>query len=422
MLAHNTPHPNGKLPKTQYNMCNANSYGYFGFTEETQREWMKRYSDENLKPEYLWIDLCWFKMDGQTLVFDGVFNPDPVRFPNGLKPLSNGLHKDGVKLIVWFEPEHYYPGPGCWPYEKHPEWLLKMPPGHEAEINQGMPLKNRMVLNLGDPEALKWLTNNTDRVIKEQGIDYYRHDFNIEPLQFWRANDAPDRQGVTEIKYVTGFLSYFDELLKRNPGMPIDNCASGGRRNDVETLRRSLPLLRSDTWGEPVGQQCQTYGLANWIPYWGTGVMYSQDKDLTYIFRSQMGPSFTSCWDLRPKADYSLHRKIIAQWKAVRDLILVCDFYALTPYSAASTEWMAWQYNCPEKGEGLIQAFRRSEAPGSSMVVRLHGLDAKAVYDVKHMDTEVTTKRTGKELMTDGLRIEIGTQPGSALMRYKKAK
>jgi len=62
-------------------------------------------------------------------------------------------------------------------------------------------------------------------VIREQGIDYYRHDFNVEPLIFWRANDAPDRQGVTEIKYVTGFLAFYDELLRRNPAMLIDNCA-----------------------------------------------------------------------------------------------------------------------------------------------------------------------------------------------------
>lgn len=28
--------------------------------------------------------------------------------------------------------------------------------------------------------------------------------------------------------------------------MLIDSCASGGRRNDLETLRRAVPLLRSD--------------------------------------------------------------------------------------------------------------------------------------------------------------------------------
>ncbi len=31
--------------------------------------------------------------------------------------------------------------------------------------------------------------------IREWGIDCYRHDANIAPLEFWRAADAPDRQG-----------------------------------------------------------------------------------------------------------------------------------------------------------------------------------------------------------------------------------
>jgi alpha-galactosidase len=420
MLAHNTPRINGNLPKTQYNMCNANSYGYFGFTEANQREWMQRYDEEKLTPEYLWIDLCWFKMNPSTTVYNGLYDTEPVRFPNGLKPLSDDLHKQGVKLIAWFEPEHLYPGPENWHVANHPEWLLKVKPGRENEINQGMPLLNRMVYNLGNPEALNWLINNTDKVIKREGIDYYRHDFNIEPLTFWRENDAPDRQGVTEIKYVTGFLTYFDELLKRNPTMWIDNCASGGRRNDVETLRRSLPLLRSDTWGEPTGQQCQTYGLANWIPFWGTGIVYSENKDLTYIFRSHMGPSFTACWDLRVKMNYDQHRKIIAQWKSVRDLIMVGDYYPLTPYSPILTEWMAWQYNCPEKGEGIIQAFRRPAAKASTMHFKIQGLDAKARYSVKDMDTEQTQTMTGKDLMSLGLKVEIKDQPGSALIAYRK--
>ena len=38
----------------------------------------------------------------------------------------------------------------------------------------------------------------------------------------------------------------WDELRRRHPGLWIDNCASGGRRIDLETLTRSLPLWPSD--------------------------------------------------------------------------------------------------------------------------------------------------------------------------------
>jgi alpha-galactosidase len=420
MLAYNTPHPNGKLPETRMNLATSNSHGYFGITEANQKQWFDRYEEEKFKLDYMWVDLCWFKMDGGTLIYNGLYDSDPVRFPNGLKAVSDHVHAKGAKLIAWFEPEHLYPGPENWHVQNHPEWLLKAPPGHEAEVNQLMPLKDRMVYNLGNPDALQWLIDNTTSVIRREKIDLYRHDFNVEPLIFWRAADAEDRQGVTEIKYVTGFLAYYDALLNNFPGMQIDNCASGGRRNDVETLRRSVPLLRSDTWGEPVGQQCQTYGLANWIPYWGTGIMYSDPKDLAYIFRSQMGPSFTSCWDLTAKADYSLHRKLIDQWRSVRQMVLEGDFYPLTPYTAANDVWMAWQFDCPEKGEGLVQVFRRAGNAEESKTLKLQGLDAAATYVVINLDTEQRSDVAGRELMDTGLPVILREIPDSAVITYQK--
>ena len=422
MLAHNSPRPGGKTLVPQMNVCNGNQYGLFGITEQNQRAWIDRYKEEGIKYDYWWCDLGWFTVDTSTWVFNARYDPNLVNFPKGLKALSDYLHKSNIKLIAWFEPEHAYSGPGNWICDHHPEWLLKAPPGHEKEINQGMPLKNRVVVNLGNPDTLKWVTDNTDRVLRQQGIDYYRHDFNIEPLMFWRHNDAPDRQGITEIKYVTGFLAYYDELLRRHPGMMIDNCASGGRRNDVETLRRSVPLLRSDTWGEPVSQQCQTYGLANWIPFWGTGIIYSDPKDLGYIFRSQMGPSYTSCWDLTPKANYDLHRKLLGQWRGVRQFILYGDYYPLTPYGATNDIWMAWQFHRPEQGEGVVQAFRRGGNSNESIRVKLRGLEPGGVHALTNLDVAGATEMTGRRLMEDGLTIVIKDQPGSALVTYTKSE
>jgi alpha-galactosidase len=420
MIEHCLPKPNGKPVVPQMNVCNGNQYGLWGITEANQNAWIDRYREEGIDYDYWWCDLGWFSANTTTYIFNALYDPKPAEFPNGLKSLSDYLHKHKIKLIAWFEPEHYYPGPGNWICDHHPEWLLKAPPGHENEINQGMPLKNRTVLNLGDPEALKWVTNNIDRVIREQGIDLYRHDFNIEPLMFWRAADTPDRQGVTEIKYVTGFLAFFDELLRRHPGMLIDNCASGGRRNDVETLRRSIPLLRSDTWGEPVGQQCQTYGLANWIPFWGTGIIYDDPKGVAYIFRSQMGPSFSSGWDITPKGDYDYLRKLLAQWRSVRGHILYGDYYPLTPYSASNDAWMAWQYDRPELGEGVVQAFRRDKSPLESQMFKLRRLEPETVYVVTDLDQGDPTEMTGRELCEKGLPIVIKAQPGAVIVTYKK--
>ena len=183
----------------------------------------------------------------------------------------------------------------------------------------------------------------------------------------------PDRQGITEIRHVEGYLAYWDELLKRHPGMFIDTCASGGRRNDLETLRRAIPLWRTDYRCEPTGTQCCTYGISLWIPLSGTG---AADVD-AYMFRSNMVP-FTNClFDVRMTTlDYDLLRRLTAQWRKIADGYFG-DFYPLTEYSTTKDSWMAWQFDRPETGEGFVQAFRREKCIFEVGRLRLRGLAAR---------------------------------------------
>ncbi len=62
-------------------------------------------------------------------------------------------------------------------------------------------------------------------LIKDNGIKIYRQDLNFEPLEYWRKNEAEDRQGINENLHVQGYLKYWDDLLARNPGLWIDSCA-----------------------------------------------------------------------------------------------------------------------------------------------------------------------------------------------------
>ena len=136
------------------------------------------------------------------------------------------------------------------------------------------------LLNLGDPEARAWLINHVDRTLTEQGIDFYRQDFNMDPLTFWRGADSPDRQGITENLYVQGYLAYWDALRQRHPQLRIDSCASGGRRDDLETVRRAVPLIRSDYLFEPTSQQNHHFMFTQWIPYHGAGYVVGHSVNM----------------------------------------------------------------------------------------------------------------------------------------------
>ena len=59
----------------------------------------------------------------------------------------------------------------------------------------------------------------------------------MDPLDYWNMSDPIGQRGITQIRHVTGFLAFWDELRCRHPQLLIDTCASGGRRLDLETVR-----------------------------------------------------------------------------------------------------------------------------------------------------------------------------------------
>lgn len=398
MVAHNMPRPGGKTPEPLHVACSSHWYGEMIHANTANQEmFIDRYVEEKLKLDYWWMDAGWYVNDG-TWPNTGTWKVDQKRFPGGLRPISDHARAKGIKTIVWFEPERVTPHTEL--YDEHQNWIL-----------------GGTLLNLGNPEARAWLTERIDGLLKSEGIDLYRQDFNMDPLAYWRANDAPDRQGITEIRHVEGYLAYWDELLRRHPGMLIDTCASGGRRNDIETLRRAVPLLRSDYIMEPVANQCHTYGMSFWIPYQGTGTSRTSE----YEIRSVLCASFNSCWDMRRKdLDYALFRRLMAERKEIAPLFLG-DYYPLTGYSLENDVWIAWQYDRPEDGRGVVQAFRRSESPYEALRVKLHGLSPDAKYRVRELGRRrPAVVVSGAELAEKGLRIEIHEQPGTAFITYTR--
>ena len=154
-----------------------------------------------------------------------------------------------------------------------------------------------------------------------------------------------------------GYLAYWDELRHRHPGMLIDSCASGGRRNDLETLRRAVPLLRSDYQsfsGDPryaLGNQCHHVRIVVLDSLLSAGGLL-QRGELVYAVRSHFCPAFGFCTDVRQdKTDWDSFRRLVDDWRKLAPCYLG-DYYPLTSYSLADDTWIAWQFDRPEEGQG----------------------------------------------------------------------
>ncbi len=410
MLAHNLPRTDEHAPQPMFTSCSGGFFPGLKCNETDELRFIDTLTQQGIKLDYWWMDAGWYPCDGWPQV--GTWQVDPTRFPRGLKAISDHVHAQGTKLILWFEPERV--APHTWLYDTHPDWLLGQDGGTK-------------LLNLGNASARTWLTEHIDGLITREGIDLYRQDFNIDPLEFWRSADTPDRQGMTEIRHIEGYLAYWDELQRRHPGMLIDSCASGGRRNDLETLRRAVPLLRSDYQsfaGDPqfaLGNQCHTYGLSSWIPYYGQGTYYNNDE-LVYSVRSHYCPAFGFCVDVRKAGtDWAQFRRLVDDWRELSPCLLG-DFYPLSPYSLADDVWIAWQFHRPEAGAGIVQVFRRPKSFYSAAQFQLSGLDPDASYTLTNVDVPGTTVMSGRELAEVGLPVTIARQPAAVVIKYQKSK
>ncbi len=349
-----------------------------------------------------WLDAAWFPGNFPNGV--GNWFCKPAEFPNGLKPVSDLCHRYGMRFVLWFEPERVAEKSQI--AEEHPEFVFGGKKGGLFKLN--------------DPEARRFLTDLLSQRIDEYGIDVYRNDFNMDPLSFWRDNDAPDRQGITEIRYVEGLYAMWDELRERHPGLWIDNCSSGGRRIDIEMCSRSVPLWRSDTScspGHPEWNQNQTVGLGMYVPLF-TACAWTPE---TYDFRSA-ATGGALCQFAYQDADFPFDRAAVRLAEAKENRkFWYGDFYPLTPCSLAHDQFMAYQFHRPDLDAGLVLAFRRSECNYLGLILGLQAIDPAKQYDIEFIDDEDNVKKetmSGTELK-ENLQLRIPNKAASLAIRYK---
>ena len=357
----------------------------------------------------LWFDAGWFEGNFPNGV--GNWFPKPKEFPNGLKPVGEACEKRDLKFLVWYEPERVAQGTQL--AREHPEFIL-------PRVGRGVPAEPGAggLFNLGDPKARRWLTALLIRQITEFHIHTYRNDFNIDPLPFWRANDASDRQGITEIRYVEGLYAMWDELRAKFPRMVLDDCASGGRRIDLEMLTRSVVQTRSDSAcapGRSDWDQSQTYGLSLYVPLhatigWEVGA---------YECRSSATAGFCAEWDiLDEQFPMEKARACIREMMANRKY-WIGDFYPLTLWTMSPERWMAWQLHRPDLDEGIVLAFRHKESPFSALQAGLRGLNPAKHYRVEFINEEheaAIKTMSGRQLAE--LELQLPIRRSSLLVCY----
>jgi len=447
ILEYHTPQYDGKpvvLPVSHL--------GWGGMKTSTSLKLIEQITKEKIGFENFWMDAGWYGADRPVDEFQvfskedwflhaGNWRVNEVPHPDGkgLRPISDAAHANGMKFLLWFEPERAVVGTPL--TIEHPDWFIGEVTTH-FEGNSERPLVKFRMFDFGNPTARKYMTDWISDLITKEGIDVYRQDCNFALTPFWVGADKTDRQGITQIRYAEGLLEFWDELRRRHPQLILDIV----QRSDLETITRAVDLSRADypvsPDADPIGAQISTEGLAYWRPHFGT-LLQVRPSD-TYHFRSGMAPGLAFALFnvagypnqvgkfIPADFPYDWMRDMVAQLKLARPYYYG-DYYPILPCSAnsdcttdsnkensAAFEWAAWQFNRPEHADGMVQAFRREEDADSSKDLRLRGLDANATYEITDLDVKTPTRASGRDLMQHGLHVEIPGKRGAVVILYKK--
>jgi alpha-galactosidase len=353
--------------------------------------------------EAIITDAGWF--EGGWPLGAGNWTPRKDAYPDGMGPVAAAAKDRGLIYGLWFEPERVVSG--TWLHRNHPEWILSTPNGPA----------NTHLLNFGLPEVRDYFFSIVKGFMGLPGFRVYRQDFNMDPLPYWRDNDAPDRQGITEMKYIEGLYAYWDRIAEAWPDSLREECASGGKRIDLETVMRMHIHQKTDYWFDNEVDQASLWGLSQYLP--NNLVVAHLNRMDDYSFHSTLASSLCLGWIAdAPDFDSERGKKLLDRYLQVRHL-LTGAWYPLLPYSRDLDRWIASQYHRPDLDEGIVLVFRRPESPYTAIEVSLRGLDPEATYELSYSSSGAKRRLKGAALMRD-FQITVPEKHKSDLIVYRK--
>lgn len=373
-------------------------------TDDNQIDAIRQYLTHGVPIDYWWMDAGWYyKTEEQSLdvwLPVGTWVVDRKRFPSGMKAISEYAHEHNVKTILWFEPEITRLRDeelGSTSIKK--EWIV---PGSLTRL-----------VDIGNPDFRKYMLEHVFRIMDEGKIDLYRQDYGIAyPTNEMHAADPASQSGYIENRTYQGYYSYLDQIAARYPSMMLDSCAAGGGRNDLTTMRRAVPLHKTDAdYSNYTMKTAMHQALFAWFPYFGTADSGPDSNTRTpdlYVNRCNYSPFLTLHADVAhpDEVDWDMFRKCYEEWNQIKDYYYA-DYYPLLPWNGGTDAWRGWEFFDPKTGCGFFQLFRDCDSTDESKQIRLHGLQDQQSYCLLDFDGGDEIVATGAQLKHVGIRVAL---------------
>ncbi|WP_396126795.1 alpha-galactosidase [Acidicapsa ligni] len=358
------------------------------------------------------MDDGWFGQRKDDRAGLGDWYVNPQKFPNGLKPLIDKVHSLNMDFGLWVEPEMVNPDSDL--YRKHPDWILNFPGRPHTEG------RNQLVLNLARPDVRAYVFGFLDKLLTDNQIAFLKWDYNRN----WSEPGWPavplDEQKDVYVDFTRNLYSILSELRAKHPSVEIESCSGGGSRVDLGIMRLTdevWPSDNTDAYDRLLIQNGFTYAyspgvMMAWVtdsPSWAN----QRALSLEYRFLSSMQGSLGIGANLNKWApeDFATARKMIAQYKTIRETVQRGELYRLIAPEHGS-EQSVTESVARDGHEAVVFAFLHSSNE-LYPYPRLHlrGLDPDTQYRINVLDgrlaSDTPEHASGAYWMDRGIDVDL---------------
>lgn len=272
------------------------------------------------------------------------------------------------------------------------------------------------------------------RSIRDFELDFYKMDYN---QRVWEGGQNV-RDGFAEHegwRHHEVLYGLYDRILRDHPNVVLENCASGGARNDLGLMGRMHYACESDYSTFPNSIRAIN-ALTLFLPpealcYYHNHMAYAhQTADLdthlrVTLFATPIFVGFGAQNADRSTPYFAKTRRYIELAKGFCRPIMANrpEVYHHTPDIGLLTpaEWCVLEYASPDGSVAFAGIFRLSGSGPSEYRFRPRGIDASRDYDLTLDNSGVTARVSGWELATRGVPVRLEAPLTSELVMMRAA-
>ena len=365
------------------------------------------------------IDAGWFRGVGD-------WHPDARKFPEGLGPIADYTHAQGLKFGLWIG----------WTQGGHSAGVA----GKDSVLSVSDPAMKSWFTRdyeekwrnsdftgadvcLAAPQAEEWCLRELRRMTKEYKLDLVEHD---QPMIVAACSRENHRHTASPLdvacQAARAYYRIYDTLRAENPGLLFENCVNGGHMVDYGVARRTHYTSITDTY-DPLSNRRAFYDTSYALPPAMCECYIANHPgktlaNLVYMLRSGMMGWCTIMLDMNawtPEQRAAAKKQFEIYKQKLRPLINNGNLYHVSERPDGK-RWDGILYVNPQGGSGVLFAFRGKNEE-ESHVFKLPGLDAAARYKLTFEDgSSQPLTLSGAELMQNGLPVRLPETESSELV------